>query len=80
VVAAHKGHASVDLPLPVFNGQRTALAPVADDLPLDPTKVELTEAELAGRLWRRPGDDGRASGADGRASGADGEPGEPAPD
>jgi ATP-dependent Zn protease len=87
VVAAHKGHASVDLPLPVFNGHRSTLAPVADDLALDPTEVELTEAELAGRLWRRPDTDGRASGSDGRASGsaspggtADGDEGEPAPD
>ncbi len=67
VVAAHKGHASVDLPLPVFNGHRTVLAPVADDLPLDPTKVELTEAELAGRLWRRPQVDGGGSNGDGSA-------------
>jgi len=71
VVAAHKGHANVDLPLPVFNGHRTVLAPVADDLPLDPTKIELTEAELAGRLWRRPEVDGGASNGDG-SSGDDG--------
>jgi len=54
VVAAHKGHAQVSLALPVFNGHRVGLHPVADDdVPADPAQ-ELTEAELAGRLWRRP--------------------------
>ncbi|MBA3267286.1 MAG: AAA family ATPase, partial [Acidimicrobiia bacterium] len=54
VVAAHKGHAQVSLALPVFNGHGVGLRPVADDdVPADPAQ-ELTEAELAGRLWRRP--------------------------
>ncbi|MDQ6838812.1 MAG: AAA family ATPase, partial [Actinomycetota bacterium] len=78
VVAAHKGHANVDGPMPVFNGNRAILAPAADDLALDPTKIELTEAELAGRLSRRPEVDDAASFGDGSA-GEDGSP-EPAGD
>ncbi|MDQ6797428.1 MAG: AAA family ATPase [Actinomycetota bacterium] len=66
VVAAHKGHANVNLPLPVFNGHGTGLTPVADDLPVD---IELTEAELAGRLWRRP--DSEANGSNGAATAGD---------
>ncbi len=69
VVAAHKGHSRVNLPLPVFNGHRSGLAPVAADLPVDPTKIELTEAELAGRLWRRPDAEGNGSNGDGGAAG-----------
>ncbi len=68
VVAAHKGHANVNLPLPVFNGQRAGLAPVADDLPVDSTKIQLTEGDLAGRLWRRPESDGNGANGDDGAS------------
>ncbi|HEX2043348.1 MAG TPA: AAA family ATPase [Acidimicrobiales bacterium] len=62
VLAAHKGHGRVDVPLPVLNGHRTAAAAYPEDVPADPTAVELTEAELAGRAWRRPEGDGRGEG------------------
>ncbi|MGI9034080.1 MAG: AAA family ATPase [Acidimicrobiales bacterium] len=53
VVAAHKDHLKVDVPLPVFNGHLGPFRPTVDDLPADPATVELTESELAGRQWRR---------------------------
>ena len=69
VVAAHKGHGRVEVPLPTLNGHRRGGASV--DLPADPSQVELTEAELAGRLWRRP--DGEAAGnGDSSSDGDDG--------
>jgi cell division protease FtsH len=62
VLAAHKGHGRVDVPLPVLNGHGAATPAYAEDVPADPTAVELTEAELAGRAWRRPEGDGRVDG------------------
>ena len=50
VVAAHKGHSKVDIPLPLLNGRYRAVQPQGDVL----VEVELTEAELAGRAFRRP--------------------------
>lgn len=50
VVAAHKGHGKVDIPLPLLNGRYRALQPQGDVL----VEVELTEADLAGRAFRRP--------------------------
>jgi hypothetical protein len=50
VVAAHKGHGKVDIPLPLLNGHRRAARSQGDLL----VEVELTEAELAGRAFRRP--------------------------
>ncbi|MFN2608481.1 MAG: AAA family ATPase [Acidimicrobiales bacterium] len=80
VVAAHKGHLKMEVPLPVLNGHRGQYHPTVEDLP-DPTKVELTEAELAGRLWRRPEPDGNGSGGGGNGNGAGGAtPGPPAGD
>jgi len=49
VVAAHKGHGKVDIPLPLLNGHRLVRAE-GDVL----VEVELSEAELAGRAFRRP--------------------------
>ena len=49
VVAAHKGHGKVEMPLPLLNGRPGGLARVRR-----PAEVELTEAELAGRAFRRP--------------------------
>jgi len=71
VLAAHKGHGQVEVPLPTLNGHRTP-AFVDNDLPADPTKVELTEAELAGRAWRRPNGDG-ADGDRGSGENANGD-------
>jgi cell division protease FtsH len=68
VVAAHKGHGRVEIPLPALNGHRRGS--VAADLPDDPTEVELTEAELAGRLWRRPDGDRRSNGGPATNGGA----------
>jgi ATP-dependent Zn protease len=70
VVAAHKGHLKVDVPLPVFNGHMGP--PRLAELPADPTRMELTEAEVTGRLWRRPDGDGNGSGTGDGAAG-DGE-------
>ncbi|HEX2118165.1 MAG TPA: AAA family ATPase [Acidimicrobiales bacterium] len=50
VVAAHKGHTKVDVPLPLLNGRHRVLQPQGDVL----VEVELSEAELAGRAFRRP--------------------------
>ncbi|MDQ4088808.1 MAG: AAA family ATPase [Actinomycetota bacterium] len=50
VVAAHKGHTKVDIPLPQLHGRYRAAQPQGDVL----VEVELTEAELAGRAFRRP--------------------------
>jgi ATP-dependent Zn protease len=50
VVAAHKGHGKVDIPLPLLNGRYRVAQPQGDLL----VEVELTEAELAGRAFRRP--------------------------
>jgi len=50
VVAAHKGHGKVDIPLPLLNG-RHGVAQAQGDVLVD---VELTEAELAGLAFRRP--------------------------
>jgi len=50
VVAAHKGHTKVDIPLPLLNGRYRSVEPQGDVL----VEVELTEAELAGRAFRRP--------------------------
>ena len=76
VVAAHKGHGRVEIPLPALNGHGRRPATVAvQDLPEDPTAVELTEAELTGRLWRRPDGDGAANG--GSAPNGDASPGDP---
>ncbi len=50
VVAAHKGHGKVDIPLPLLNGRYRVAQPQGDVL----VEVELTEAELAGRAFRRP--------------------------
>ncbi len=50
VVAAHKGHGKVDIPLPLLNGRYRTVQPQGDVL----VEVELTEAELAGRAFRRP--------------------------
>ncbi len=64
VVAAHKGHGRVEIPLPALNGNgRRPAAVTVPDLPDDPGAVELSEAELSGRLWRRPDGDG-GDGAD----------------
>jgi hypothetical protein len=70
VVAAHKGHLKVDVPLPVFNGHMGP--PRLAELPADPARMELTEAEVTGRLWRRPDGDGNGSGTGDGAAG-DGE-------
>lgn len=50
VLAAHKGHGKVDIPLPLLNGRYRTVQPQGDVL----VEVELTEAELAGRAFRRP--------------------------
>ncbi len=50
VVAAHKGHGKVDVPLPLLNGHYRVVQPQGDVL----VEVELSEAELAGRAFRRP--------------------------
>ncbi|HJV09595.1 MAG TPA: AAA family ATPase [Acidimicrobiales bacterium] len=50
VVAAHKGHTKVDIPLPLLNGRYRVAQPQGDVL----VEVELSEAELAGRAFRRP--------------------------
>ena len=50
VVAAHKGHGKVDVPLPLLNGHYRVVQPEGDVL----VEVELSEAELAGRAFRRP--------------------------
>ena len=50
VVAAHKGHGKVDIPLPLLNGRYRVVQPQGDVL----VEVELSEAELAGRAFRRP--------------------------
>jgi cell division protease FtsH len=50
VVAAHKGHGKVDIPLPLLNGRYRVAQPQGDVL----VEVELSEAELAGRAFRRP--------------------------
>ena len=51
VVTAHKTHGQVDIPLPLLNGyQPRAVRPQGDVL----VEVELSEAELAGRAFRRP--------------------------
>ncbi len=50
VVAAHKGHGKVDIPLPLLNGRYRVAQPQGDVL----VEVELSEAELAGRGFRRP--------------------------
>ncbi len=50
VLAAHKGHGKVDIPLPLLNGRYRVAQPQGDVL----VEVELSEAELAGRAFRRP--------------------------
>ncbi|HWI03353.1 MAG TPA: AAA family ATPase [Acidimicrobiales bacterium] len=50
VMAAHKHHAKVDVPLPLLNGRYRVAQPQGDVL----IEVELSEAELAGRAFRRP--------------------------
>jgi ATP-dependent Zn protease len=50
VVAAHKGHGKVDIPLPLLNGRYRVAQPLGDVL----VETELSEAELAGRGFRRP--------------------------
>ena len=50
VVAAHKGHSKVDVPLPLLNGHYRAVQAQGDVL----VEMELSEAELAGRAFRRP--------------------------
>jgi cell division protease FtsH len=76
VVAAHKGHRRVEIPLPALNGNGRRPATVAvQDLPDDPTAVELSEAELTGRLWRRPDGDGTGNG--GAPPHGDASPGDP---
>ena len=50
VVTAHKGHGKVDIPLPLLNGRYRVAQPQGDVL----VEVELSEAELAGRAFRRP--------------------------
>lgn len=50
VVAAHKGHGKVDIPLPLLNGHHRVVRSEGDVL----VEVELSEAELAGRAFRRP--------------------------
>ncbi|HWC10552.1 MAG TPA: AAA family ATPase [Acidimicrobiales bacterium] len=62
VVAAHKGHGRVEIPLPALNGNGRRPAVAVQDLPDDPAAVELSEAELSGRLWRRPDGDGPGNG------------------
>ncbi len=52
VVAAHKGHGKVDIPLPLLNGHHRVIR--ADGDVLVEVDVELSEAELAGRAFRRP--------------------------
>ena len=52
VVAAHKGHGKVDIPLPLLNGRYRVAQPQGDVLV--EVDVELSEAELAGRGFRRP--------------------------
>jgi ATP-dependent Zn protease len=53
VMAAHRGHGRVDIPLPLLNGQAAAAAQRSDELG-DPTKpLEVTPEELAGQ-WARP--------------------------
>jgi hypothetical protein len=50
VVAAHKRHSKVDVPLPMLNGRHRVVQPQGDVL----VEVELSEEELAGRAFRRP--------------------------
>jgi len=52
VVAAHKGHGKVDIPLPLLNGHHRVIRAQGDVLV--EVDVELSEAELAGRAFRRP--------------------------
>jgi len=70
VVAAHKGHGKVDIPLPLLNGRYRVSRPQGDVL----VEMELSEAELAGRAFRRPvppPETGNGNGANG-ANGANG--------
>jgi cell division protease FtsH len=50
VVAAHKGHGKVDIPLPLLNGRHRVYQPQGDVL----VETELSEADLAGWAFRRP--------------------------
>jgi cell division protease FtsH len=50
VVAAHKGHGKVDIPLPLLNGHHRVIRAEGDVL----VEMELSEAELSGRAFRRP--------------------------
>jgi cell division protease FtsH len=50
VVAAHKGHSKVDIPLPLLNGRHRVYQPQGDVL----VETELSEADLAGWAFRRP--------------------------
>ena len=50
MVAAHKGHGKVDIPLPLLNGHHRVAQAEGDLL----VEVELSEAELTGRGFRRP--------------------------
>jgi len=50
VVAAHKGHGKVDIPLPLLNGHHRVVRAQGDVL----VELELSEAELSGRAFRRP--------------------------
>jgi len=50
VVAAHKGHGKVDIPLPLLNGHHRVAQAQGDLL----VEVELSEADIAGRGFRRP--------------------------
>ncbi len=74
VVAAHKGHGKVDIPLPLLNGRYRAVQPQGDVL----VEVELSEADLAGRGFRRPSPpppapDGRNGNGSGNGSDPSGE-------
>ena len=50
VVAAHKGHGKVDIPLPLLNGRHRVYQPQGDVL----VETELSESDLAGWAFRRP--------------------------
>jgi cell division protease FtsH len=50
VVAAHKGHGKVDIPLPLLNGRHRVYQPQGDVL----VETEISEADLAGWAFRRP--------------------------
>ncbi|HTJ76875.1 MAG TPA: AAA family ATPase [Acidimicrobiales bacterium] len=65
VVAAHKGHGKVDVPLPMLNGRHRVYQPQGDVL----VETELSEADLAGWAFRRPPPPPESGNGNGNGSG-----------